>query len=50
MSKDKIKVITGASGFIGSCLIAYLNEKNIENLLLVDDLKRSIKWKNLIFR
>lgn len=48
MSKPKIKIITGAAGFIGSCLVAYLNEKKVENLILVDDLKKDIKWKNLV--
>jgi ADP-L-glycero-D-manno-heptose 6-epimerase len=48
MVSNKLKIITGAAGFIGSCLVAYLNEKNISNLILVDDLKRSIKWKNLL--
>lgn len=48
MSKAKIKIITGAAGFIGSCLVAYLNEQNDEDLLLVDDLKKDIKWKNLV--
>lgn len=30
-------VITGAAGFIGSALVAYLNEQRITDLLLVDD-------------
>lgn len=45
--KKKYKIITGAAGFIGSCLVAYLNEKKVDDLLLVDDLKKSSKWKNL---
>ncbi len=30
-------LITGAAGFIGSCLTQYLNEQGIINLILVDD-------------
>ena len=30
-------IITGAAGFIGSCLVAQLNEEKIFNLMLVDD-------------
>lgn len=30
-------IITGAAGFIGSALTAYLNENGIEDLILVDD-------------
>ncbi len=45
--KDKIMVITGASGFIGSCVVRYLNDLGYFNLVLVDDLKND-KWKNLV--
>jgi len=30
-------LITGAAGFIGSCMVQYLNEQGYENLILVDD-------------
>lgn len=42
-------VITGAAGFIGSCLAGFLNEKGYTNLLLVDDFTNADKeanWKN----
>ncbi len=45
---DKLIVITGAAGFIGSCVASYLNEKGYANLLLVDDLRKGEKWKNLV--
>ena len=45
---DQLLVITGAAGFIGSATVRYLNDKGITNLLLVDDLKCSEKWKNLV--
>ncbi len=40
-------VITGAAGFIGSCLVGQLNEENFNDLVLVDDFSDSIKNKNL---
>lgn len=46
--KEKQIVITGAAGFIGSCLVRHLNDLGFYNLLLVDDLKCREKWKNLV--
>ncbi len=45
---DQLIIITGAAGFIGSCCVKYLNEKGFNNLLLVDDIKKTEKWKNLV--
>jgi len=45
---DQLIVITGGVGFIGSCLVRYLNDLGMKNLLLVDDLGKSDKWKNLL--
>jgi ADP-L-glycero-D-manno-heptose 6-epimerase len=39
-------VITGAAGFIGSCLAAYLNSQGFTDLVLVDDFSRTNKRKN----
>lgn len=39
-------VITGAAGFIGSCLASELNKKGIENLILVDDFTQEAKKRN----
>jgi len=44
----KLIVITGAAGFIGSGVVRHLNDKGFSNLLLVDDVKKSEKWKNLV--
>jgi len=41
-------VITGAAGFIGSCLAQFLNKKNKRHLILVDDFTRKEKKQNLI--
>lgn len=39
-------IVTGAAGFIGSCVVQYLNEKGYENLILVDDFGIEEKRKN----
>jgi len=39
--------VTGGAGFIGSAIINALNKKGIEDILVVDHLGSSLKWKNL---
>jgi len=39
-------IITGAAGFIGSCLVNKLNNKGYRNLILVDDFSNPLKNKN----
>jgi ADP-L-glycero-D-manno-heptose 6-epimerase len=41
-------VITGAAGFIGSCLVSELNKRGIIDLVLVDDFSDQEKNKNLL--
>ena len=41
-------VITGAAGFIGSCLTSKLNQEGISDLILSDDFSNKNKNKNLI--
>ena len=41
-------VVTGGSGFIGSALVALLNAKGEDDVLVVDDLGTSGKWRNLV--
>lgn len=41
-------VITGAEGFIGSCLVARLNADGYNDLVLVDDFSEGERAKNLI--
>lgn len=46
-------VITGAAGFISSCLVAHLNELGYKELVLVDDFSRPEKkanYENKIFK
>lgn len=44
---DQFIVITGAAGFIGSCLVRHFNDLGLYNLILVDELGSDEKWKNL---
>ncbi len=41
-------IITGGAGFLGSALLWGLNQAGIENVLVVDNLGKSEKWKNLV--
>ncbi|MBN1869591.1 MAG: ADP-glyceromanno-heptose 6-epimerase [Candidatus Omnitrophica bacterium] len=40
-------VVTGAAGFIGSCIVARLNERGISDLVLVDHMQDDLKKENL---
>ena len=40
-------IVTGGAGFIGSAIVAALNQRGISDILIVDDLGTSPKWKNL---
>lgn len=40
-------IVTGGAGFIGSCIVAMLNEKGIEDILIVDNIRETDKWKNM---
>jgi ADP-L-glycero-D-manno-heptose 6-epimerase len=41
-------VVTGAYGFIGSCLIGFLNGKGIKDIIAVDDFSKTQKEPNLL--
>ncbi|WP_419172271.1 ADP-glyceromanno-heptose 6-epimerase [Halobacteriovorax sp.] len=40
-------LVTGGAGFIGSVLVAKLNEKGREDIIIVDRFDHKDKWKNL---
>src|SRR5574343_1334021 len=40
-------VVTGAAGFIGSCLVSRLNKAGYEDIVVVDDFSKTEKAKNL---
>ena len=41
-------IITGAAGFIGRNVVAELNRRGEHDLILVDELGKDEKWKNLV--
>jgi ADP-L-glycero-D-manno-heptose 6-epimerase len=41
-------IVTGGAGFIGSNIVAALNERGEDDILVVDDLAKDEKWKNLV--
>lgn len=43
-------IVTGGAGFIGSAMVWKLNEMGISDILVVDNLGHSEKWKNLVNR
>lgn len=43
-------VVTGGAGFIGSAIVWKLNEEGIDDIVIVDNLGTSDKWKNLVGR
>ena len=47
INKRSAIVVTGAAGFIGSCMVGYLNEQGFENLILVDEFDDDEKELNL---
>lgn len=52
MQQQDTIAITGAAGFIASCLVAHLNKAGFYNLILVDDFsneKKSANWTNKRF-
>ena len=50
MDKKSTIVVTGAAGFIGSCMVSYLNQQGFENLILVDEFNREDKELNLLHK
>lgn len=47
LTKGQI-LVTGAAGMIGSCLVAELNRRGHRNIIAVDRLGTSPKWRNLV--
>jgi ADP-L-glycero-D-manno-heptose 6-epimerase len=43
-------IVTGGAGFIGSAFVWKLNSEGIDDILIVDELGETEKWKNLVSR
>ena len=41
-------IITGGAGFIGSNMVWELNKEGITDIIIVDNINTTDKWKNLI--
>lgn len=41
-------IVTGGAGFIGSCLVRMLNDRGIKDIVIVDDICETEKWKHLL--
>ncbi len=41
-------IVTGGAGFIGSCLVRMLNDRGISDIVVVDDINTTEKWKHLV--
>lgn len=46
MNKKSTIIVTGAAGFIGSCMVQYLNELGFTDLIIVDEFNRENKVPN----
>lgn len=41
-------IVTGGAGFIGSCMVRTLNDMGIEDIIIVDHIKDTDKWMNML--
>ena len=41
-------IVTGGAGLIGSAIIWELNRRGVDDILVVDNLASTEKWKNLV--
>lgn len=48
MDRNSVIIVTGAAGFIGSCMVSYLNRKGYNNIIIVDEFFEDEKKPNYI--
>jgi ADP-L-glycero-D-manno-heptose 6-epimerase len=46
----EVIIVTGAAGFIGSCMVSYLNQQGFDHLILVDEFDDEEKDLNLLHK
>jgi ADP-L-glycero-D-manno-heptose 6-epimerase len=46
MDRNSTIIVTGAAGFIGSCMVSYLNKQGYGNIMIVDDFSEEEKKPN----
>lgn len=46
MDRNSVILVTGAAGFIGSCMVGYLNRKGYHNIIIVDEFRKEEKKHN----
>lgn len=46
MDRNSVILVTGAAGFIGSCMVGYLNRKGYHNIIIVDEFDDESKKPN----
>jgi ADP-L-glycero-D-manno-heptose 6-epimerase len=46
MDHQPVIIVTGAAGFIGSCMVGYLNQLGYQHIIISDDFCREDKLKN----
>ena len=46
MDRNSVILVTGAAGFIGSCMVGYLNRKGYHNIIIVDEFDEENKKHN----
>jgi ADP-L-glycero-D-manno-heptose 6-epimerase len=46
MDRNSVILVTGAAGFIGSCMVGYLNRKGFHNIIIVDEFDDENKKAN----
>ncbi len=40
-------IVTGGAGFIGSCIVRFLNDNGLEEIIIVDNVASTDKWMNM---
>ena len=45
---NRMIIVTGGAGFIGSAFVWKLNQEGVDDILIVDNLGTSDKWRNLV--